>query len=87
MHSFRQETAPFLDSLMAWEKEAIGGNTPSVSSYNNIQICIGEDKVREENLAICEQKYFKFWPDTILLVRDLVCVQDTQFVTIFMDSV
>ena len=72
---------------MAWEKEVIGGNPPSVSSYNSIQICIGEGKVREENLAICEQKYFKPLLDTTLLVRHLVCVQDTQSVTIFLDSV
>lgn len=34
--------------------EVVGGNTLSVSSFNSIQICTGEDKVKEEDLEVCE---------------------------------
>lgn len=89
MHSLYQVTAPLLYTytLIAWDKEVVERNTPPVSSCNSIQICAKEDKVREEALEICEQGHFKFWLDATLLLKDLVHVQDTRSVAIFMGSI
>lgn len=87
MHSLHQVTAPFLYTLITWDKEVVERNTLPVSSCNSIQICAKEDKVREEVLEICEQGHFKFWLDATLLLKDLVHVQDTQSLAIFMGSI
>lgn len=60
IHAFIHQLL-FPSCALGWtdKKEVVGGNTLPVSSFNSIQMCTEEDKIKEA-LEICEQRHFKF---------------------------